>query len=265
MSISLPTPLELLLDPVSLASFAIFGGLVTWETIAPARKLPTVKGWRLHGLLAFIAFFFVSAYLPLIWGETLGRYQLLDLTALGNWGGAAVGFLVYELGVYVWHRTMHGSDRLWRSFHQMHHSAERIDVFGAFWFSPLDMIGWTALFSLCLTLVVGLTPEATTVVLLATTFLSMFQHSNVRTPRWLGYVVQRPESHSRHHERGVHANNYSDFPLFDILFGTFNNPRDFARANGFTEGASRRVVDMLLARDVAGAPNGVVPQTGGGE
>ncbi|MCK7498219.1 MAG: hypothetical protein MZW92_51875 [Comamonadaceae bacterium] len=32
----------------------------------------------------------------------------------------------------------------------------RIDSFGAFWFSPLDMVGWTVLFSLCLTLGVGL-------------------------------------------------------------------------------------------------------------
>ena len=43
----------------------------------------------------------------------------------------------------------------------MHHSAERLDTWGAFWFSPLDMVGWTAVFSLSLTLV-GLTPEAVT-------------------------------------------------------------------------------------------------------
>ena len=43
--------------------------------------------------------------------------------------------------------------------HQWHHSAERLDTWGAFWFSPLDMVGWTALFSLALTLV-GLSPAA---------------------------------------------------------------------------------------------------------
>ena len=78
----------------------------------------------------------VSSYLPLLWSEQLARFQLLDLTALGTWGGAVVGLLVYEAGVYFWHRTMHGSDRLWRVFHQMHHSAERLDTYGAFWFSP---------------------------------------------------------------------------------------------------------------------------------
>jgi sterol desaturase/sphingolipid hydroxylase (fatty acid hydroxylase superfamily) len=253
MPSSFPTPLDLLLDPISLTVFALYGALVIWEALAPARPLPVINGWRLRGLLAFVAYFFLSSYLPLLWTGFLARFQLFDLTVLGTWFGAAVGLLVYELGVYVWHRSMHASDWLWRSFHQMHHSAERLDTFGAFWFSPLDMIGWTALFSICLTLIIGLTPEATTVVLLATTFLSTFQHANLRTPRWLGYLVQRPESHSRHHERGVHAGNYSDLPLFDLLFGTFHNPHNFAAQAGFEDGASSRVTDLLLARDISGA------------
>jgi len=252
MPTSFPTPLELLLDPISLTVFVLYGALILWEALAPARSLPAIKGWRLRGLAAFATYFFLSSYLPLLWSDRLAQFQLFDLTALGTLAGAAVGLLVYELGVYLWHRTMHASDLMWRTFHQMHHSAERLDTFGAFWFSPLDMIGWTALSSLCLTLIVGLTPEATTLVLLATTFLGAFQHSNLRTPRWLGYLIQRPESHSRHHERGVHAGNYSDLPLFDLLFGTFHNPRDFAAHAGFYDGASARVTDMLLARDVSG-------------
>ncbi len=71
------------------------------------------------------------------------------------------------------------------------------------------------------------------------------------SPRWLGYFIQRPESHSRHHARGVHANNYSDLPIFDLLFGTFDNPREFAAETGFYDGASARVVEMLCGRDVA--------------
>jgi sterol desaturase/sphingolipid hydroxylase (fatty acid hydroxylase superfamily) len=136
----------------------------------------------------------------------------------------------------------------------MHHSAERLDTYGAFWFSPADMVGWTVLSSLCLTLLVGLTPEAATVVLLATTLLAIFQHSNIRTPRWLGYIVQRPESHSRHHERGVHYGNFSDLPIFDILFDTFHNPPDFVAETGFYHGASRRLAEMLRFRDVSLAP-----------
>lgn len=250
----MPSPIQLMQDPVSIVVFLIYAALVSLEHLFPARALPHIKYWRVRGLLAFIVFFFLSSYLPLLWGEHLARYQIIDLAGLGGWGGALAGLLVYETGVYFWHRSMHGSKVLWRGFHQMHHSAERIDTFGAFWFSPLDMVGWTALSSLCLTLIVGITPEAAARVLYITTFLGVFQHANLRTPRWLGYFVQRPESHSHHHERGVHARNYSDLPVLDLLFGTFYNPRNFAAQAGFYEGASTRLGEMLLFGDVSRRP-----------
>ena len=247
----MPTPIELLLDPVSLTVFAIYGALIIWEALVPARRLPAVHAWPLKGIASFMMFFFLSSYLPLLWSERLAGYQLFDLSALGTWAGAVTGLLVYETGVYFYHRGLHTTNKLFLGVHQMHHSAERLDTFGAFWFSPLDMIGWTVLASLSLTLVIGVTPEAATLVLYTTTFLGIFQHANVRTPRRLGYIVQRPESHSAHHERGVHARNYADLPVFDILFGTFYNPRDFVPATGFYDGASSRVGEMLLFGDVS--------------
>jgi sterol desaturase/sphingolipid hydroxylase (fatty acid hydroxylase superfamily) len=259
----MPSPLELVFNPVSYTVFAIYAGLIVWEAAAPARSLPRVPGWRTRGIAAFAVYFFLSSYLPFFWTDVLAEWQLFDLTAVGTAAGAAIGLLVYEAGVYVWHRSMHVSNRLWRAFHQMHHSAERIDTFGAFWFSPLDMIGWTALSSVCLTTIVGVSPESAVIVLYVTTFLSVFQHANVRTPHWLGYVVQRPESHSYHHERGAHARNYSDLPVFDWLLGTFTNPEGFARAAGFYDGASARVVEMLTMRDVSTHP--AQPDDDGGQ
>jgi sterol desaturase/sphingolipid hydroxylase (fatty acid hydroxylase superfamily) len=241
----MPTPLELLLDPISLTVFAMYAALVLWEAVAPARALPVVKGWKLYGLGSFVVYFFVSSYLPLLWGERLVRYQLFDLSGLGTLAGAAVGLAVYELIAYLYHRALH----------QMHHSSERLDTYSAFWFSPLDMVGWTAVASLALTVVVGLSPAATTAVLLFVTLLAILQHSNIRTPRWLGYFVQRPEAHSYHHERGVHTRNFADLPVFDMLFGTFHNPREYAPATGFYDGASRRIGAMLCWRDVS-APAG---------
>jgi len=246
----MPTPLELLLDPLTLSVIGIFAALALWEALFPARRLPRVRGWRTKGLLAFAAFMAVSSYLPFLWAEWLAPIQFFNLSGWSTWAGAAVGVLLYEAGVWAWHRSLHGSNFLWRYFHQLHHSAERLDTWGAFWFSPLDMIGWTALISVTLTLV-GLSPEAVFATVCVTTFLSVFQHANVRTPRWLGVLVQRPESHSWHHARGVHAYNYSDLPLFDILSGTWNNPRDFAPEQGFHDGASSEYAGLLLGRDVA--------------
>jgi sterol desaturase/sphingolipid hydroxylase (fatty acid hydroxylase superfamily) len=246
----MPTPIEILLDPVSLFALAMYGGLMAVDWFAPGRRLPEIRHWRLRGLTAFVAFFYLSSYLPLMWDEHLARFQLFDLTGLGTLGGVVAGLAVYELGAYWWHRSMHASDLLWRGVHQMHHSAERLDTFGAFWFSPLDMIGWTLVGSLTLVTVVGVTPQAATILLLSITFLGMFQHANIRTPRWLGYLIQRPESHTIHHGKGLHRYNYADLPVFDMLFGTFRNPRGFEMETGFFSGASARVVDMLLFRDL---------------
>jgi sterol desaturase/sphingolipid hydroxylase (fatty acid hydroxylase superfamily) len=113
------------------------------------------------------------------------------------------------------------------------------------------MIGWAVLGSVCFSLVAGLSPMAITVMLLVTNFMSIFQHANIRTPYWLGYIVQRPESHTYHHAKGIHGCNYSDLPLFDIIFGTFKNVKDFEYETGFYHGASARIWDMLQAKDVS--------------
>ncbi len=249
----MPTPIELLIDPVSLIIIAIYLALILIETAIPGRKLPPVKGWKFRTFISFGLYFYLANYLPLLWDKYLIQFQLINISSMKIMG-SVVGIFVFELLIYIWHRTMHNSKWLWLGFHQMHHSAERIDAYGAYYFSPLDMIGFTMIGSLSLVLFLGLSPQSTTNVLYITTFLAIFQHTNVKTPQWLGYFIQRPESHSIHHQKGVHAYNYSDLPLFDIIFGTFNNPKDFVKETGFYNGASSRVVDILLFKDVYKKP-----------
>jgi len=241
----MPSPLEILLDPISLFVLTMYSLLMLWELLFPAKELPTVKYWKTKGIISFFFFFYLSSYLPLLIDPFLANYQLVDLSELGTFMGTIIGILLYEFAVYGWHYMLHRSDLLWRTFHQMHHSAERMDTFGAFYFSPLDMAGFTLLGSLCFALIMGLSPASITLILLVTTFFSIFQHANINTPYWLGYIIQRPESHSLHHGLGVHKNNYSDIPLFDILFGTFENPKTFVKETGFYHGASSKIQEML--------------------
>jgi len=132
----------------------------------------------------------------------------------------------------------------------MHHSAERMDTFGALFHSPLDMIGFTLTGSISLALIIGLSPQSITVVLLFVNFTAFFQHANIKTPRWIGYIIQRPESHSIHHGKGIHQYNYADLPLIDMIFGTFKNPKSYQEETGFYNGASARILDMLTFKDV---------------
>ncbi|WP_144213038.1 sterol desaturase family protein [Shewanella donghaensis] len=247
----MPSPLEILIDPISIILLSIYLGLIFVEAVAPGQQQEKVTGWYAKSLLVFVCYFYLSTYLPLIWDKYLLPFQLLNLQQLNPIVSTIIAVLIFELGIYIWHRTMHKTPLLWRTFHQMHHSAERLDSFGAFYFSPLDMIGFTLVGSISLNVFVGLSPQAISWFLYITMFLAVFQHTNISTPQWLGYLIQRPESHSVHHQKGVHAYNYSDLPIFDILFGTFKNPPRFADKIGFYQGASYRVKDILLWRDIS--------------
>ena len=232
-------------------ALGLFGAFAATDLLVRARHFPEVSRWRLKGLAFMLLYFAAATFAPLMWDGWLGAYRLLPADRLPLWVQAVGGFLVLQFGIYVWHRTMHNAPFLWRWFHQMHHSAERVDIWGAFYFHPLDMLGWAFLASLCLVLGFGISAEAAIFINVAATFCSMFQHANIRTPRWLGYIVTRPESHSLHHERDVHARNYGDIPLFDMLFGTFVNPERFDGEVGFHEGGSRKLGAMLLGRRIA--------------
>lgn len=245
----MPTLIQLFSDPVTWAFFGLFAAIWALEALFPARTLPRVAGHRWRGVVALLAFFFVSSYLPYLVSPLVAPLALADLSGLGTWGGALVATLLYQAIGYAYHRSLHASDWLFRVVHQSHHSAERLDAPSAFLFHPLDMIGWTIASTLAVTLL-GVAPGAAVAFALFGGFFSTFQHANLKTPRWLGYFIQRPESHSHHHARGVHRNNYADLPVFDLLFGTFVNPGEFATDTGFYDGASARVVDLLLCRDV---------------
>ena len=237
-------------DPVSVIVISIYFVLVIAEAVIPAKKLPTIKYWRIMGISTFFIYFFVSSYLPLIWNNYLSAYKVFDLVLLGDYWGGLTALLLYEFGVYVWHRLMHKNHLLWRVFHQMHHSTERVDTYGAFFFSLMDMIGFTFLTSLAMIWIAGFTPQATIYAIYGATFLAVIQHTNIKTPQWAGYIFQRPESHSLHHAKGIHAFNYSDLPLFDIIFGTFRNPTEFAEETGFYSGAASKIGKMILFIDI---------------
>lgn len=214
------------------------------------------RWWRTRAFAVTAVNFALSLAIGAAWATFFGGASLVDGSALGTLGGAAVGVLVYEFAHYWYHRLAHRFDGLWRLGHQMHHSAESLDAWGAYYLHPIDAALFISLSSLVLFPVLGLAPEAGALTSAVLTFLAIFQHVDLRTPHWLGYLVQRPESHRVHHARGVHAHNYADLPLWDMVFGTFHNPKGDApkRTQGFYDGASSRLLDMLLFRDVSRPP-----------
>jgi len=162
-----------------------------------------------------------------------------------------IGLFVYELGIYAWHRAGHHFQPMWRWNHQLHHSADRIDVYGAYYFHPIDILGFALVGSFALVLILGVTPEAAAIIGFITNILAVIQHANIKTPRWLGWFIMRPEAHNVHHQRGVHFKNFGDIPHWDMLFGTYYNPATWEAEAGFFDGSSEHMTEILMGTDIS--------------
>lgn len=224
------------------------------ELTRPGRSWPRVTGWwaraaLLNGVQAGMVFVAGVA-----WDRWFSGRGLWSANSLGVAGGAIAGYLVITFVYYWWHRWRHESDFLWRWFHQVHHSAQRIEVITSFYKHPFEIAANSVLSSALLYVVVGLGPEAATGAVLLTGLAELFYHWNVSTPYWLGYIVQRPESHCVHHQEGLHSYNYADLPIWDMLFGTFRNPREWNARCGFGPVNEPRLPEMLTGTDVSRTP-----------
>lgn len=241
----------LMFEILEMITIILIPAFLLLDFIVQKRQYRRTRHWRLRGLLVTAAIFFFTGEVALFWGNLFGNFHLFDLSGFGIFTGAVLGILIYELLHYWYHRAAHSWQWLWRAGHQMHHSAESLDAFGAYYLHPLDAAIFTTLSSLVFYPVLGLSIESAVIATLFLTFNAMFQHANIQTPHWLGYVIQRPESHNIHHGFNIHRYNYADLPVIDLLFGTYINPKRLDNTDcGFYKGASSRIVDMLIGKDV---------------
>ena len=222
------------------------------ELARPGRSWPNVSGWWLRAIL----FNAIQAGLVWIagvaWDLWMQEHALFSIASLGTVLSALVGYLVLTFVYYWWHRARHEVPFLWRWFHQFHHSPQRLEVITSFYKHPLEITANALISSTVMYLLLGLSPAGAAGATLLSGLAELFYHWNVKTPRFIGYFFQRPESHCVHHERGKHHYNYGDLPLWDMLFGTFHNPSTFDGACGFAEDAELRVTEMMLGKSVQG-------------
>jgi sterol desaturase/sphingolipid hydroxylase (fatty acid hydroxylase superfamily) len=246
---------------IEWATLAILPLFLVNDLLFPPPRGTRSGWWRSRALAVTAVNFGLSLVIGQWWVHVFAGVHVFDGARLGTFSGAIVGVVVYEFFHYWYHRSAHRFDRLWRLGHQMHHSAESLDPWGAYFLHPLDAAIFLSMSSIVLYPVLGLSPAAGAWATAVLTFLAVFQHAHVKTPVWLGLLVQRPESHAIHHARGVHGYNYADLPLWDIVFGTFRNPAADALhpLQGFYDGASARIAEMLAFRDVA-TPKDATPK-----
>jgi len=147
----------------------------------------------------------------------------------------AAFMLIDDFKFYWLHRRDHAFQLFWR-FHKVHHSQAEI-----YWLSVRDhpSYGIERDFSaIAIAYFFGFAFEAV-LISMATRLVvaSMIAHLNVDFPNlegkfpWWAYLIVTPNYHAWHHTLHCKYNaNLADmFPVWDVLFGTFEKPRGSAR------------------------------------
>jgi sterol desaturase/sphingolipid hydroxylase (fatty acid hydroxylase superfamily) len=189
------------------------------------------------------------------WERWLSHQSLFELSRhVNDVVGGLIAYFIATFVFYWWHRARHESPTLWRLFHQIHHSPQRLEVITSFYKHPGEMVVNSVIGSVLVYATLGLSHEAAAIYTLCTALGEFFYHTNVRTPRWVGWVFQRPEMHRIHHEHERHRNNYGDIVWWDMLFGTYENPPTWSKTCGFDDDKEQRLVAMLRYEDVHRTP-----------
>jgi sterol desaturase/sphingolipid hydroxylase (fatty acid hydroxylase superfamily) len=230
-------------------------GFFVIERLWPAGSLPEVKGWWARIALLNL----VQVGVVLLAGYTWDRwFQSASLFHLSKaWGDVPAALTAYLLSCiiyYWWHRIRHESQFFWRLCHQLHHSPRRIELLTSFYKHPVEITINSLLSSAIVYALLGCSLRAAAIYTVIIAIAEYFYHWNINTPRWLGWFIQRPESHRVHHQRARHTSNYADLPFIDWLFGTLFNPKKRIIRCGFESEQEQRVPEMLVFRDVDESP-----------
>lgn len=231
----------------------VFMGLFFMELAWPNRRYGLDVVW--HARLGFLLIISIGLahVLNLVLIEVVGQSVWLPqmgayVSGLSPVLGGFIIYLIYTFINYWWHRARHASAWLWRTFHQIHHSTHQLSTLTAFYAHPLDYFSTFFIINAMSVWIFGLDSATTAWATVITGLFEVWEHTNIRTPRWLGYFLVRPEMHRVHHEMYQHRKNYG-IPLWDALFGTYENSLRDVEC-GFEAGLENRLGDMMRCQDV---------------
>ena len=221
------------------------------ERIVPDQKLPHVKGWWLRVIIINtlqLGVIILGSYTWDLWLQNISLFYFAS--AFSPALGGLLAYFIVTFVFYWWHRWRHDVNFLWLTFHQVHHSPQRIETITSFYKHPLEIICNSILIGSINFLILGLSVESAAFCLLYSSVGEYIYHLNIKTPHFMGYFFQRPEMHRIHHEQSKHYNNFSDLPIWDMLFGTYKNPLEMKGACGFKSGRENLLFKMLMFKNV---------------
>ncbi|MBO1052849.1 MAG: sterol desaturase family protein [Dolichospermum sp. DET50] len=196
----------------------------------------------------------------------------------GHWGLVALStpltlqiviYLILEdFKRYCFHRLDHSSVFFWR-FHKIHHGVTELNCITGSRDHPVFNLGHLTS-DIGLAYLLGVTNEALVIGLsIRMVFGGILPHFNVDFPNtkktfpWWAYLIATPNFHAWHHT--VHcrydANLADVFPIWDVLFGTFEMPRGSSCDWQFGLNESEQIPQSVVGQLVSpfGTSNTIAP------
>ena len=144
---------------------------------------------------------------------------------------AILSFLIIDLYMYIWHRSMHIVPLAWR-FHRVHHTDRYMNVSTAYRFHSIEVIS-SSIPKLILIIWLGITANFVLAYELAFVIVVALHHSNLTLPikidRLLARIIVTPNYHRIHHSEIIaesNSNYGSILTCWDWLFWTQNQRFD---------------------------------------
>ena len=173
-----------------------------------------------------VAFVFAGATLVATeWAHSHSFGVLPWLGVEGVWA-FALGFVLFDLWQYLWHRLNHQVPLLWR-FHAVHHADRELSASSGLRFHTGEIV-LSACVRLAVLPLLGMTVAQVLLYEAVLLPVILFHHGNVGVParadRWLRWLIVTPWMHWVHHsdyQPETDSNYASVFSFWDRIFGSF--------------------------------------------
>ena len=231
---------------LQIAAFAVCGALAFWfhdRAGQPLirRDLITDVIYFLVGLLIYsnVVVWLYAHVQPPLPARIISRWPL--------WVQIGVMIVAYDAMQYALHRWLHG-DGLW-PYHAVHHSAQEIDMMTSVRNHPVNFLIGVSLPTAAL-LLLGFSPAAFIALAPFNFVMAALVHANLNwTYGPFRYVLSSPMFHRWHHAivEGSQSRNFApNFPIWDLLFGTFHMPKGETPAAYGASEVPDRFLDQLV-------------------